>query len=357
VNAAQDARFYGLTILGLVLFPFLIHPIGGYAGLATQILIVGIASVGFNILLGYAGLLSYGQAMFYGVGSYMALLTVSRFFPEHPNFWLAIFLAVAFVTLMALLIGMLVVRLYGIYFALLTLAFAQMFFFIVFKWRDLTQGDDGLQGITAPPLTFGPWSLDLTGTFPALDLGPFGNLSEVHYWYAFAAIVMLLVLAFTRILVRSEFGEVLTAVRENEERSTFIGFDPRRYKIAAFVIAGALTGLSGALRGLYETSTAPDSLTVETSGNFVIFTVVGGVKTLLGPLLGTGLVMYLQNVISAKTDAWRLIEGIIFVLVIVFLPGGILGSWRRPGARRLLAASVRTTPEGEAAQPASEAGR
>jgi branched-chain amino acid transport system permease protein len=357
VNAAQDARFYGLTILGLVLFPFLIHPIGGYAGLATQILIVGIASVGLNILLGYAGLLSYGQAMFYGVGSYMALLTVSRFFPEHPNFWLAIFLAVAFVTLMALLIGMLVVRLYGIYFALLTLAFAQMFFFIVFKWRDLTQGDDGLQGITSPPLTLGPWSLDLTGTFPALDLGPFGNLSEVHYWYAFAAVVMLLVLAFTRILVRSEFGEVLAAVRENEERSTFVGFDPRRYKIAAFVIAGALTGLSGALRGLYETSTAPDSLTVETSGNFVIFTVVGGVKTLLGPLVGTGLVMYLQNVISAKTDAWRLIEGIIFVLVIVFLPGGVLGSWRRPGARRLLVASVRTTPEGDAAHPVSESGR
>ena len=355
--SADNLRFYGLTILGLVLFPFVIHPIGGYAGLATQILIVGIASIGFNILLGYAGLLSYGQAMFYGVGSYMALLTVSRFFPDHPNFWLALFLAVAFVTLMALLIGMLVVRLYGIYFALLTLAFAQMFFFIVFKWRDLTQGDDGLQGITSPSLGLGPWSIDLTGSFPALDLGPFGNLSEVHYWYAFVAVVVLLVLAFTRTLVRSEFGEVLAAVRDNEERSTFIGFDPRRYKLAAFVIAGALTGLSGALRGLYETSTAPDSLTVDTSGSFVIFTVVGGVKTLFGPLLGTGLVMYLQNVISAKTDTWRLIEGIIFVLVIVFLPGGILGTLRRPKARRLLAASLRTTPGGEVAQPAPEVGR
>ena len=161
-------------------------------------------------------------------------------------------------------------------------------------------------------------------------------------------------LAFTLTLVRCEFGEVLAAVRDNEERSTFIGFDPRRYKLAAFVIAGALTGLSGALRGLYETSTAPDSLTVDTSGNFVIFTVVGGVKTLFGPLLGTGLVMYLQNVISAKTDAWRLIEGILFVLVIVFLPGGILGTLRRPGARRLLAASVRTAREGEPGQAASD---
>jgi len=340
----NDVRFYGLTILGLALFPFAIHPIGGYPGLATQILIVSIATIGFNLLLGYAGLLSYGQAAFYGVGSYVALLSVSRFFPTHPNFWLALALAVGFVTLMAVLIGMLVVRLYGIYFALLTLAFAQMFFFVVFKWHDLTQGDDGLQAITAPPLALGFTSLDLTTTLPALDLGPFGNLADVHYWYVFAAIVMFAVLAFTRALVRSQFGEVLGAIRDNEERSTFVGFDPRRYKLAAFVIAGALSGLSGALRGLYESSTAPESLTVETSGNFVIFAVVGGVKTLFGPLLGTGLIMYLQNVISAKTDAWRLFEGILFVTVIVFLPGGILGSFKRKRARSLLVDSVRTAP-------------
>ncbi|MDQ2858316.1 MAG: branched-chain amino acid ABC transporter permease [Candidatus Eremiobacteraeota bacterium] len=340
----NDVRFYGLTLLGLALFPLAIHPIGGYPGLATQILIVSIATIGFNLLLGYAGLLSYGQAAFYGLGSYVALLTISRFFPTHPNFWLALALAVGFVTLMAFLIGLLVVRLYGIYFALLTLAFAQMFFFVVFKWHDLTQGDDGLQAITAPPLALGFASIDLTKTLPPLDLGPFGNLADVHYWYVFAAIVMFAVLAFTRTLVRSQFGEVLGAIRDNEERSTFVGFDPRRYKLAAFVIAGALTGLSGALRGLYESSTAPDSLTVETSGNFVIFAVVGGVKTLFGPLLGTGLIMYLQNVISAKTDAWRLFEGILFVAVIVFLPGGILGSFKRNRARAVLVDSVRSAP-------------
>jgi branched-chain amino acid transport system permease protein len=339
VTVAGELRFYGLTILGLILFPFLIHPIGGYGGLATEVLIVGIGSVGFNLLLGYAGLLSYGQAMFYGVGAYVALLTVSRFFPDHPNFWLALALGVAFVTLMAFVIGMLVVRLYGIYFSLLTLAFAQMFFFIVFKWRDLTQGDDGLQGITVPAMGLGPWSIDLTTPFPALNLGPFGDLSDLHYWYAFAALVTLAVLAFMRALVRSQFGEVLGAIRDNEERSALIGFDPRRYKVAAFVIAGALTGLSGALRGLYDTSIAPDALTVETSGNFVIYTVIGGVKTLFGPLVGTGLIMYLQNVLSAKTDAWRLIEGLIFVAVIVFLPGGILGA-RRKSARAELAKAV-----------------
>jgi branched-chain amino acid transport system permease protein len=337
----RELRFYGLLVLGLILFPFVLHPIGGYAGLATQILIVGIASVGFNLLLGYAGLLSYGQAMFYGVGSYMALLAVSRFFPQFPNMWLAIVLAVLFVSVMALLIGALTVRLYGIYFALLTLAFAQMFYFIVFQWRDLTQGDDGLQAITAPPLWFFT-NIDLTTAFPALDLGPFGNLSELHYWYAFVAIVALLVIAFMRVLIRSQFGEALRAIRENEQRSTFIGFNPQLYKLAAFTIAGALTGLSGALRGLYETSTAPDSLTIETSGNFVIYTIVGGVKTILGPMLGTAIIMYLQNVISAKTDAWRLIEGILFVAVIVFLPGGILGSFKRKRARAIFGEALRT---------------
>jgi branched-chain amino acid transport system permease protein len=345
----SDLRFYALTALGLVLFPFVIHPIGGYPGLATQILIVGIGAVGFNLLLGYAGLLSYGQAMFFGVGSYVALLTIMTFFPQFPNLWLALALAVGFVTLMALAIGALTVRLYGIYFSLLTLAFAQMFFFIVFKWRSLTHGDDGLQGVTVPPLQLGFTSLDLAAALPDVDLGPFGNLHDVHYWYIFAAVVALLVLWFVRTLTRSQFGEVLAAIRENEERSTFIGFSPTLYKIAAFTIAGMLTGLSGALKGLYDGSTAVDTLSIDTSGNFVIYTIVGGVKTLFGPLVGTGLIMYMQNVISAKTDAWRLIEGLIFVAVIVFLPGGLLGSVG-PKGRAWIARALRTAPR-PAAKP------
>ncbi len=342
----KDLRFYGLTILGLVLFPFAIHPIGGYAGLATQILITSIASMGFNLLLGYTGILSYGQAMFYGLAGYVALLTISRFFPDHANFWVALILAVVFATLVAIVVGALVVRLYGIYFALLTVAFAQMFYFVVFKWTDLTGGDDGLQGVTAPTVPLGFGSIDLTTPFPSVDLGPFGNLSDVHYWYAFAAIVTLATIVFFRTLVRSQFGEILGAIRENEERSTFVGFDISRYKLAAFVIAGALTGLSGALRALYETSIAPDSLTVDASGNFVIYTVVGGVRTIFGPLLGTGIIMYLQNVVSGKTDYWRLIEGIVFVAVIVFLPGGILGTFKRKpkASREILTGSLRTAP-------------
>ena len=326
-----DVAFYLWTALGLVVFPLVFGlPIfNGYGGLATQILIVGIAAIGLNVLLGYAGQLSYGHAAFYGLGMYASGLTLLRFFPNAHSFALPLIVGVAIATVAALAIGSLVVRLYGIYFALLTVAFAQMVYFIIFQWRDLTRGDDGLQGISTPPLNLGFARFDLATPLPALNLGPFGDLSAIKSWYVFVAIVMFFVLAFVRTLVRSQFGEVLAAIRENEERSVFVGFDVRRYKIAAFVISGALCGLSGALRALYDGSAAIDALTIDTSGNFVIYTVVGGVQTLFGPIVGTGLIMWLQNVISAKTDAWRLIEGIIFVAVIIFLPNGIIGSLRK----------------------------
>ncbi len=328
---SADVRFYLWTALGLVLFPFVFHlPIfNGYPGLATQILITGIAAIGFNVLLGYAGQLSYGHAAFYGLGSYTAALALSRFFPHANSFALAVFSGVVVATLAALLIGALVVRLYGIYFALLTVAFGQMVYFIIFEAHGLTGGDDGLQSITTPPLNVGFGKLDLGSALPALNLGPFGDLGEVKWWYVFAAVAVILVLVFTRTLVRSQFGEVLGAIRENEDRSTFVGYNPRRYKLAAFAVSGALCGLSGALRALYEGSVPIGSVTIDTSGNFVIYTVIGGAGTLLGPLVGTGVIMWLQNVISAKTEAWRLIEGILFVAVIVFLPSGIVGTYAR----------------------------
>jgi len=328
-DAARDVRFYLLTVLGLAIFPLAFHLVGGYSALATQILIVGIAAIGFNLLLGYAGQLSYGHAAFYGLGMYASALTVQRFFPDAHSFALPIVIGVLVATAVAAIIGSLVVRLYGIYFALLTVAFAQMVYFIVFEWRDLTHGDDGIQGITTPALNLGFARIDLTQTLPALSLGPFGDLSDIKLWYVFSALAVLLVLAFVRTLVRSQFGEVLAAIRENEERSSFVGFNPRTYKLAAFVISGALCGLSGALRGLYDGSASIDTLTVEQSGNFVIYTVIGGVQTLFGPLVGTGIILWLQNVLGAKWDAWRLFEGVIFVAVIVFLPSGVIGTFLR----------------------------
>jgi branched-chain amino acid transport system permease protein len=341
----RGSRFYPLLAAGLVLFPFLFRlpPINGYADLATEILIVGIAAVGFNLLLGYGGSLSYGHAAFYGLGSYGAGLVVLTFFPHAGNFWLAVGVGVLAAGIMATLIGALVVRLYGIYFALLTVAFAQMVYFIVFEARWLTNGDDGLQGINAPPLNLLAWNVDLTTSLPALPLGPMGDLSDIKLWYPFAAVVVFVVIAFVRTLIRSQFGEALAAIRENEERSTFIGFDPRRYKLAVFVISGLICGLSGALHALYEGSASVDQLTVDQSGALVIYAIVGGVGTLIGPLVGTGLILWLERVIGGSFPAWRLVEGLIFVAIVVFMPNGIVGTLlRRGGARfslrRVLAA-------------------
>ena len=179
------------------------------------------------MLLGYAGLLSYGHAMFYGTGGYVAAIVLTKVMASHPQLsGCRSLCGVAFTALLALVIGALVVRLYGIYFALLTVAFAQMVFFVVFQWRDLTSGDDGMQGITAPPLNSGFAHVDLSQALPALSLGPLGDLSDVKLWYPFAALVAARRAVFMRVLVRSQFGEVLAAIRENEERSTFIGFNP-----------------------------------------------------------------------------------------------------------------------------------
>jgi branched-chain amino acid transport system permease protein len=339
-----DVRFTLLTAVGLALFPFLLHPIGGYAGLATQIVIVSVASIGFNLLLGYAGMLSYGHAMFYGGGGYVAAILLMKAMPQHPNLWLAVGGATVTATLLALLVGTISVRLYGIYFALLTLAFAQMIFFVIEQAKYWTNGDDGLQSFPHALLVLGSWKTDLATPLPALDLGPFGNLSDVKLWYVFAAFVLLLVLVGMRALTRSQFGEVLGAMRENEERSSLIGFSPSAYRLAAFAISGALTGLAGSLRALYDGTVAVESVGIERSGSFVVYTIVGGVQTLFGPVVGTGVIMYLENVLSAKTSAWRLIEGLVFVAVIVFLPAGIVGTiakQRRERMRALLGRAVR----------------
>ena len=325
-SSGQALRFAALTLIGLALFPFVFHAIDGYAGLATQIVIVSIASIGFYLLLGYTGLLSYGHAMFYGGGGYVAALLLIRAMPHSPNLWLAVIGATLAATILALLVGALAVRLYGIYFALLTLAFAQMVYFVVEQAQDWTNGDDGLQNFPTALLPLGGYNVDLGTPLPALALGPFGDLSDVKLWYVFAALVLFLVIVGVRALTRSQFGEVLTAIRENEERSTLIGFNAAAYRLAAFAISGALTGLSGALRALYDGSVPVDSVGIERSGSLVIYTIVGGVQTLLGPVVGTGVIMYLEAVLSAHISWWRLVEGVIFVAVIVFLPAGLVGT-------------------------------
>jgi branched-chain amino acid transport system permease protein len=357
----DDLRFTVLCALGIIVFPFVLHPLGGYSTLATQIAIMSVASIGFNLLLGYAGTLSYGHAMFYGGGGYVAAILMLRFMPNSPNVWLAVLGATLVTAVLALLIGALTVRLYGIYFALLTLAFGQMIYFIVEQAKDWTGGDDGLQALPNAILPLGPWKVDLTAHLPSLNLGPLGDVGELRVWYVFAGIVLLLVLVFFRALTRSQFGEVLDAIRENEQRSTLIGFNAAAYRLAAFTISGALTGFAGALRALFDGSVTVDAVGIDRSGSFVIYTVVGGVQTIFGPVAGTAAIMWLENVLSAKTPAWRLIEGLIFVGVIVFLPRGLstIFKQRETNPRRMFVRSLRLSTEEPKAvlEPAHEGQR
>jgi branched-chain amino acid transport system permease protein len=342
-----DARFALLTALGIALFPFVLHPLGGYSTLATQIAIVSIASIGFNLLLGYAGLLSYGHAMFYGGGGYIAAILILRTMPAHPNLWLAILVATLITTLLAMAIGALTVRLYGIYFALLTLAFAQMIYFIVEQAKDWTNGDDGLQALPNAVLPLGTANVDLTAHLPSVNLGIFGDLGDLQLWYIFAGFMLLVVLVLFRMLTRSQFGEVLGAIRENEQRSVLIGFSASAYRLAAFAISGGLTGLAGAMRAMFDGSVPIDAVGIDRSGSFVVYTIVGGVQTLFGPVVGTALIMWLENVLSAKTSAWRLIEGLIFVGMIIFLHRGVIGTIfkQEQQPRALFARSLRLSPE------------
>lgn len=186
-----DLRFVLACALGLAVFPFAFHAIGGYGGLATQIVIVSIASIGFNLLLGHAGMLSYGQAMFYGGGGYVAAILLQQAMPNHPNLWLALGAATLAMALLGIVIGAVTVRLYGIYFALLTLAFAQMIFFITEQAKAWTNGDDGLQNFPNALMPLGPWTIDLTTNLPKVDLGPLGSVGDLQLWYVVAALALL----------------------------------------------------------------------------------------------------------------------------------------------------------------------
>ena len=296
--------------------PWFMPLIGGYSQLATRVLIWGIFALGFDILLGLTGLLSFGHAAFWGIGSYVAgyyLLHVSN------SLVVAMLLGVLVVGIIAWLLGLITLRRHGIYFAILTLAFAEMFYYLVLSpLQTWTGGDNGLTGIPSPKL-----------------LGmPLGG----YRMHAFVAVWTLLAFYLARRIKNSPYGLILRGIKTNETRLGFTGVNVFRYKLMAFVISGLYAGLAGTLYAAYETYVPTESLHWTTSGEIVIMSVIGGVGTLFGPMLGAGIVLYLENVLSAVTRQWNLILGLIFMGFVIFLPGGIVGSVRhlfrsRNGAR------------------------
>jgi branched-chain amino acid transport system permease protein len=305
--AAATRNPITLTVLVLIIFPFLVP----YKALATQIIIFGLLALGYNIIYGYTGLLSFGHAAYFGLGAYATGIILARL---NCSIWIGIAAGVVVAALGAILIGSLSLRRRGIYFALLTLAFAQMLYYISYTWVDLTGGEAGLRNIPRPPLeVLGLLTLDI--------------YTPTRFYFFVLSFVVVALLLLKRLL-DSPFGKVLQAIRENEKRAFACGYDTNRIKWISFVLSGAFSGLAGSLHTLYINFVGIDQFHWSTSGTILMMTLLGGPGTFFGPFIGAGTFLFLEDVISGFTKYWMIILGPIFVLCVLFFPQGILGTAR-----------------------------
>ncbi len=299
----RDRLIYFLGFLFLVIIPYFIP----YKALGSHILVFMLFAMAYDICLGYAGMLSFGHAAFFGTGAYITGLLLLHI---KPNILLAIFAGVTFSAVIAFPIGFLAIRRRGIYFAMVTLAFAQMVYFIAFKWSRLTGGDDGLQGVPRP------------------DLFGISLQSELRIYY-FILVFLLVSIWFASRVVRSPFGRSLVSIRENEQRAQSIGFNPARFKLVAFVISAGLSGLAGSLYCILQNFVPLRSLHWSVSGDIVMMTILGGMGTLIGPLFGGMFVVIAREVLSTYTRLWALIMGILFIIIVLVFRKGVIGELKK----------------------------
>lgn len=308
------ARRAGNALVWILLLtmPYWIGWIGGYTSLGTRVLVLGLAATALNFLLGFTGVLSFGQAAYFGLGAYGAGLTIKYFAASTP---LGILVGIVVGTLAAAVVGALIVRLRGVYFAMATIAFGQVFYFIAYRWNAVTGGDDGLSGWKRVPVHLGLGTLDIV------------NNDKTFYFLvlAFFAVAAIILAA----LLRSPFGRTLIAIRENERRTRFLGIPIERHIWLSFVISGAFTSLAGALYALLNNFADPHGLHWMQSGDFVIMAVLGGMRSFWGPLIGAAIFVVLQDQLSSLTDNWQSFVGLFFVLVVLFFPRGVLGALHR----------------------------
>ncbi len=275
-----------------------------YQYLLAQILIASLVAVSFNLLLGTTGLLSFGQAAFYGVGAYtVGLLATKAGFGTLP----ALLLSPAAALVVAGVIGFFCVRLSGVHFAMLSLAFSQLVYAIVYKWYGFTGGDNGIQGIPVKPV------------LGAIDLG--SNRSM----YFFVLVVVGLSVEALRRIRSSPFGATLKAIRENGQRASYLGINVKLYQWAAFVIAGTFTGLAGGLYALMEKSISPDIIHWTRSAEPVLMTIIGGIYSFAGPVVGAVVFIVLNSYLVAWTEKWALVLGLVLLVMVLLLPGGVVG--------------------------------
>jgi branched-chain amino acid transport system permease protein len=296
----------------LLLAPYWMPPLGGYTALGTRVLVLGIAAMSVNFLLGFTGVLSFGHAAYFGLGAYGAGLTLKFLAASTP---LALICGTLLGGIAGAVLGALVVRRRGVYFAMVTIAFGQVFYFIAFRWNSVTGGDDGLSGWRRSPLDIGFARLDILGDDKA--------------FYYFVLLCFAVATASMGLLLRSPFGRTLLAIRENERRARFLGVPVDLHIWLSFVVSCLFVALAGALFALLNNFADPRTLRWDQSGDFVIMAVLGGMRSFWGPLVGASIFVVLQDYVSSMTENWMSFIGLFFVLVVLFFPRGILGMLAR----------------------------
>ncbi len=308
---------WGLLVVVAALFvPF----VGSrfYTFVATDVAILALFAVSLNLLLGYTGLVSFGHAAYFGIGAYTTGILMKKL---AVPFLLAFPAAGVVAALFALVFGFFCVRLTKIYFAMLTLAFAQIVWAICFKWNDVTGGEQGMPEIPYPDLAWME-KLPLVNTLRTSD-----------HFYLVTVVLVATCLWLLRRVVGSPFGRILTTIRENPERAEFIGVNVRRHELVAFVIAGAFAGLAGGLFGIFNRGVFPDFAYWPKSSEVLIMTILGGMGHFYGPAVGALVLLVLNQQITSYTQYWPFILGSILIVLLFVFPGGIVGAldtaWHR----------------------------
>jgi branched-chain amino acid transport system permease protein len=345
-----------LTVIGLILAPFVLPYLGFAPNTVNRILVWGLFGLGFDILFGFTGLLSFGQSAFYGTGGFVAAYLLTR--AGFPNVFLALVIGMIAAAAVGYLVGLIALRRTGIYFAMITVAIAEVFFFVEFNpLADWTGGENGLPGVPTPSFNLGFTTLHFTTGWSL---------------YQFLALCYFVGVVIALRIVRSPVGAILSAIRDNPLRATAVGHNIHGYKLTAFVIAAAYAGFAGGLLGVLQAFMPPDAFTFDTSGQLVMQTAIGGRGTLFGPLVGAAVWLFLQDFLQAALGlgaAWKLVLGTVFVLLVCFLRRGIVGGledlYRWIAGKRstaseasapVAAPSVASTPAATAAPPPARTG-
>lgn len=297
--------FYLILVIALLCAPTIVS--NYWLFILAEVFIMALYATSFNILLGYTGLLSFGHGAYFAVGAYATALTIKIF---GASLLLSMSAGIFAALLFAVVFGFLCVRLSEIYFAMLTLSFSQLVFFIVFQWRDVTGGDDGLPGIMRP-------SIDIFGANIALN--------SATNFYFFCLIVLVLSLWIMKRIVDSPLGYMFRAIRDNSKRATFTGIAVNRYRLISFVIAGIFAGLAGSVYALWAGFVSPELAHFGKSGEAVFMTLIGGIQTFFGPAVGAAIYTFLHTYIASQTEHWLLYFGLILLIIVLLLPEGVLG--------------------------------